>query len=116
MDPEWGGDLGGGGLTSLGPSPNLGLKWGNGADSLRKQAASGAALVSKKISSSKILPSVKTLENCGCGCSEAESAMLVQGLQVWPWTGQGLALQWEMFPLPTTRGSVARPPKLTSPP
>jgi len=40
--------------------------------------------------------------------------MLVQGFQVWPWAGQGLALQWEMFPLPKTRGSVARPPKLTS--
>lgn len=40
--------------------------------------------------------------------------MLVQGFQVWPWAGQGLAPQWEMFPLPKTRGSVARPPKLTS--
>lgn len=32
MDPERGGDPRGGGLTSLGPSPNLGFKWGNEED------------------------------------------------------------------------------------
>lgn len=69
MVSERGGDLGGGGHTSLGPRPNLGLKWEESI-SLRKQAVNRAALVSKKMSS-KILPSSQNIGK----------------LRVWVWVG-----------------------------
>lgn len=61
MDPERGGDPRGGVSPPLVQAPIWGSSGETKRISLRKQAASRAALVSKKMSSSKILPSSQNL-------------------------------------------------------
>lgn len=105
----------GGGHTSLGPSPNLGLKWEESI-SLRKQAVNRAAMVSKKMSS-KILPSsqnIGKLSGCGCGWVRLNLCGVSTRLPgvALDRAGQGLALskKCSLCLKPKTRVSATRPP------
>lgn len=101
MDSERGGDLGGGVSPPLVQAPIWGYSGETESISLRKQAASRAALVSKKMRSSKILPSSQNIgKQCGWGrLSLCDVSTRLPGVALGR-AGQGLALQREMSPLP----------------